>query len=450
MYSIPSYDDVWERKYQTVLPSLSIQKNAEGSRLYSGVGFISFVDHVWDFQASCSGGLTTDVMNQLANLRPSLVVGSEDHFTLWGETATTAPMLCQDCYPNLSHRSEGVTNFADSLSYVVFGEECEKWRGGNVIKATFHDLNSWNNRLKIKKDELGRLEVPDWCKCSWGDTEFHIIPLKDRLVLRLSNTQLAFEDIASTHLQDVACYCFGLMQSLRTYESIEYRNDDRVRRIAHFSEGGSKKRSARTPLQSKRHCDQKKDSFRHAFKFMQYCVSNSDESDQLMSHVENVYRAISVSPSLAALSLCVAIEWMATKWCPSQLCEAVSEEVTNQIRLCISWDELGLENTQRMKDRFDGLLGLWKTPSAKDRLRVLVQRSVISPEQLKTWDDVRHGSAHGGLPVLDYDHAQQMGELHDLMHSFIAWRIGYSGPLAQYSVDGFPARTYTGPAYPLQ
>lgn len=450
MYAIPSYEDVWERKYQTVITSLSIQRNMEGSRLYSGVGFISFADHTWDFQATCGGGLTPDVMGQLANMKPSLVIGNEDHSTLWGETATTAPILCQDCYPNPSHRSEGVTNFSDTLPYVVFGEECEKWRGGNVIRATFHDLNNWGDRLRFGTDDLGRLQIPDWCKCSWDDMEFRIIPLEGRLVLRLSNANVVFEDIALSHMQDVACYCFGLMHSLRTYESIENSNDDKIRRIAHFSEVDSKARSARTPLQSRRHCEHKKESFRHVFLFMQYCLANPDESDQLMSHVKNVYRSIGVSTSMNALSLCIAIEWMASKWCPSQLCEIVGEEVTNQMRSCIPWSQLDLEDRQRMKDRFEGLLGMWRTPSAKDRLRVLVQRNVISPEQLRTWDDVRHGPAHGELPIMDYDHAQQMGELHDLMHSLIAWRIGYSGPLAQYSVDGFPARNYTAAIYPLE
>ena len=106
-----------------------------------------------------------------------------------------------------------------------------------------------------------------------------------------------------------------------------------------------------------------------------------------------------------------------------------------------AWD-----GNDSMKNRVLGMIGSFRIPSATDKMRVLVDKGVITDDQYSDWKKLRNPIAHSylstGIPTPDMIQLLQSCEV--LFYHLVFRVIGYEGPYVEYSTLGWPLKEYPG------
>lgn len=104
-----------------------------------------------------------------------------------------------------------------------------------------------------------------------------------------------------------------------------------------------------------------------------------------------------------------------------------------------------------LKSRLQGALGAMKTPRAKDRLHQLYELGIVEDRHVKSWGKMRNSSAHSdSLDISEIqNYLNDCSAMCMLFYHLIFYTIGYNGEYTDYSVYGFPKKTYK-PQRPLQ
>lgn len=154
--------------------------------------------------------------------------------------------------------------------------------------------------------------------------------------------------------------------------------------------------------------------------------------------VESVLLSAASPLDAHALDLAVAVEAiLASEYAdlgkPHERFESELQKVKSAID--------GLEVSDEMKRRVGGSLRAMRQISAKSRLLELERSGVISREEVRAWDEIRHKAVHGRfIEDLDQKYLDHFFCLVMLMHRLIFNRIGYHGPYRDYSQPGWPWR----------
>jgi hypothetical protein len=157
--------------------------------------------------------------------------------------------------------------------------------------------------------------------------------------------------------------------------------------------------------------------------------------------VHAVLEASKASIDAEALELSVAVEGILKQEFPDLARPtAEMEEELDRARDLIAQSDLSPD----VKMRIDGAVQAMKQPRAKDKLRELVNLGVVTREQVKAWERLRHPSSHA---VRAHERELQdvvdlCGQVLVLFYHLVFWRIGYRAHYTDYGTNSWPTAEY--------
>jgi hypothetical protein len=103
------------------------------------------------------------------------------------------------------------------------------------------------------------------------------------------------------------------------------------------------------------------------------------------------------------------------------------------------------EYEERLKQRIGGTLNSFRPIRAKDRLLKLLGMGVVTQQEIRAWEGLRHNAAHGHQPDTSPSQAEidEVDTVTTLMHKLVFQAIGYSGKYTDYGTHGWPTRDFT-------
>lgn len=177
-------------------------------------------------------------------------------------------------------------------------------------------------------------------------------------------------------------------------------------------------------------------------RFMRYTSDTEDYRHPIWGQLTAIAEASGASfIDAKALTLTVVIESLLRSEFPDlgepdQRTEDSIEEITKIVQ---AWD-----SADSIKNRVLGMIGSFRVPSATDKMRILVEKDVITDEQYRDWKKLRNPTAHSylstGIPAPDMIQLLQSCEV--LFYHLVFHAIGYEGPYIDYSTPGWPLRNY--------
>jgi hypothetical protein len=96
----------------------------------------------------------------------------------------------------------------------------------------------------------------------------------------------------------------------------------------------------------------------------------------------------------------------------------------------------------RVKSRILGSLGPMRKSRAKDRLRALVERNVITKAQYEAWEKLRNSTAHAVVHELSNKFIGLCNSVLVLAYCLMFNAISYVGPFTDYGTPGWPELWY--------
>jgi hypothetical protein len=153
-------------------------------------------------------------------------------------------------------------------------------------------------------------------------------------------------------------------------------------------------------------------------------------------NILSVLRASAITIDSLALALAIAIESLVRREFaelgrPSPELRGVFDSAIEHVS---NW-----AGEASIKRRITGQISTWKGSNAREALQSLAEHDIISHQQLKAWETVRHRMAHGKVvnrPV------KELLLLCDLQHMALLRLLfkvlGYSGPYTDRSTEGWP------------
>ena len=172
-------------------------------------------------------------------------------------------------------------------------------------------------------------------------------------------------------------------------------------------------------------------------KMLSYLVREDSENPffhPIMDAMLSIMEAGSRSNGILALTLSVGVEAILGN------CTYISLSKENkidgsEIEKLKGYLETSVSDT-KLRNRVGGLLNsiLSNTLSAKDKLVLLVDSEVITADQLKSWETLRHRSAHGNYTKADQlkDFDKLLSDLYTLAHTLVLRETGYDGYITDY------------------
>jgi hypothetical protein len=177
-------------------------------------------------------------------------------------------------------------------------------------------------------------------------------------------------------------------------------------------------------------------------RYLEHVLPRTEETYHPTSvNILSVLRAASITLDSLALALSVAIESVVRRELAE--CGKPDEDILMELDSAMAylsrWDSYG-----PAKSRITQAINTWKGSSARDALKNLCAKGVITAEQLTAWNSIRHPMAHGQPREMN---AEQLLHFCDLQHmAFIRLLfqvLGYTGPYTDRSVEGWPRAEFT-------
>lgn len=189
------------------------------------------------------------------------------------------------------------------------------------------------------------------------------------------------------------------------------------------------------------------ESFRRMFESYLKYVLIADLGEKLhpiSAQMRAICHASAGAIEAEALTLCVAIESILKHVHTSryELSPEDKDWIEKAKDYFASW-----EGPRNLGKRITGLFSMLYAPSAKTRLRELVEMQAITDQQKQGWDRLRHKLAHG--ETLGSASLQEFLDLTNtvlvLFYHLVFYAIGYRGKYTDYSLPGWPTKDYSAP-----
>jgi len=169
-------------------------------------------------------------------------------------------------------------------------------------------------------------------------------------------------------------------------------------------------------------------------------IERNDRYHPLSVLIRKALRSEARTLEEIALARCVAIEGIV------DLKFAHLGEPTAEALAAVSVLEELLEDHLKscaIKRRVEGFFGSVRGCSSRTALRTLAGRGVITDEQLKSWEKLRHVAAHGREYELPHREVFELSEhLRVLMARLVFESIGYSVAYTDYGTPAWPTRKH--------
>lgn len=168
-------------------------------------------------------------------------------------------------------------------------------------------------------------------------------------------------------------------------------------------------------------------------------------------HLYNACQASAASIDTQRLALGVAVEGIAAVAFPqatTALPEEALKSVTDHLR---AWTGLpDWEQRDSFLERLNGLFGLLRKTSARDRLRWLAVRGVVTNDDIKAWTKLRNSAAHPERPDagVTQEALALIEHVTTVMYKLVFAAIGYKGAYTDYSIRGWPTCQFAAPNPP--
>jgi len=176
--------------------------------------------------------------------------------------------------------------------------------------------------------------------------------------------------------------------------------------------------------------------------FLRHIIDSEQPQHPLWGQLNAAYEAsASTFLDAKALTLTVAIESIVAGEFSKlgNLSQPDKKAVEAALSLLQNWN-----GEQKIKNRIIGSVQQILNPRTGDRMRELVTRRAITPEQNKAWQKLRNASAHSyqasAIAHEEFIKLVQQNEV--LFYHLIFCAIGYKGPYLDFSSEGWPIRQY--------
>ncbi|MES2124317.1 MAG: hypothetical protein V4503_06465 [Gemmatimonadota bacterium] len=171
-------------------------------------------------------------------------------------------------------------------------------------------------------------------------------------------------------------------------------------------------------------------------RYLKYAQGGPEGSyHQTSGNLRTVHSSMSSTVEEGALVLAVAIEAFVRREYPGR--GAPSPDALNALD-AIAELVAGWEGEASVRDRVLGCIGAIRKPNPRSALRELSKSGPLLPEHFVAWEATRHGAAHGQSTEDKLELIRRTVQLYQALVFLILGRIGYNGPIADRTSDGWP------------
>jgi hypothetical protein len=172
-------------------------------------------------------------------------------------------------------------------------------------------------------------------------------------------------------------------------------------------------------------------------RYVDYVLPGLDDTYHPTSvNILSVLRASAITIESLALALAIAIESVVRREF-ADLGRPIPDALgvfDSAIEYVSNWP-----GDASMKGRITQAISTWKGPSAREALKHLADQGVISHQQLRAWNAVRHPMVHGQVTNRPVEELLLPCDLQHMALLRLLFKVlGYDGPYTDRSIDGWP------------
>jgi hypothetical protein len=388
--------------------------------------------------------LPEEVLTRMSSVPSGEIIPESEYYILYATDAHQRQWMSRNILPNLNLVDEKVTFCTGDFVEMRHENELRKpFKKDILFIRVFEDVDlPFNATTEITTSIAGRKSSSDSLNVlhfTAGDYEFCMHNESNSLLVTVWSGETRFPVDVETRI--IEALQFVLARPVSWSVVTKYAGATQSVYIR-LSRSGNSRPRIQPPITIELHNDK---PFCTLFeRYLEYILPHSGRNlHPISAQMRAICRASASSVNTEALVLSVAVE-IILKYIDIQESKLSDDEKewVKKIRKYV--DACGAP--ERLCQRVGGLLGMLHEPSAADRLNALIDQDVITNDQKKAWQSLRHRTAHSS-DLFDSLSVQEVILLCDtilvLFYHLVFYAIGYQGSYTDYSTIGWPSAEYT-------